>query len=146
MTVGSPSWSRREMVRWLVTCASSLNIDSVISVVRNWSQLFTPVEAAGMKNKCYYFYIICMYRLLRQFCLLRHYTIICFAGIVAQMIVSEAVTMQLKLENSQKEELTHAVHTLALQCATTTPTSCALHALTLCKSIFVTSICFCCCL
>ncbi len=56
-------------------------------------------------------------------------------GIVAQMIVSEPVALQLKLDATQKEELARAVHTLALQCASKTPPSCALHALTLCKYI-----------
>ncbi len=50
MTVGSPSWSRREMVRWLVTCASTLSLDAVLSILHNWHQLFTPIEASGQIN------------------------------------------------------------------------------------------------
>ncbi|CAG0920077.1 unnamed protein product, partial [Notodromas monacha] len=41
----SPNWRRREMVRWLVTCATEVGLDALISIMHNWDQLFTPVEA-----------------------------------------------------------------------------------------------------
>lgn len=47
MTLSSLNWRRREMVRWLVTCASEVGVEALISVMQNWYQLFTPTEATG---------------------------------------------------------------------------------------------------
>ncbi|EEB16267.1 zinc finger protein SWIM domain-containing protein, putative [Pediculus humanus corporis] len=47
MTLSSLNWRRREMVRWLVTCATEVGVEALISVMQNWYQLFTPTEATG---------------------------------------------------------------------------------------------------
>ncbi|XP_022255372.1 zinc finger SWIM domain-containing protein 5-like, partial [Limulus polyphemus] len=47
MTLSSLNWRRREMVRWLVTCATEVGLEALISIVQNWYQLFTPIEATG---------------------------------------------------------------------------------------------------
>lgn len=35
------------MVRWLVTCATEVGIDALLSIMNMWNQLFTPTEATG---------------------------------------------------------------------------------------------------
>ncbi|CAO1393064.1 unnamed protein product [Diamesa hyperborea] len=47
MTLTCLNWRRREMVRWLVTCATQLGLDATISIMQNWYELFTPTEATG---------------------------------------------------------------------------------------------------
>ncbi|XP_052869803.1 uncharacterized protein LOC128275366 [Anopheles cruzii] len=47
MTLTCLNWRRREMVRWLVTCASHVGIDALLSIMQNWYHLFTPTEATG---------------------------------------------------------------------------------------------------
>jgi len=47
MTLASLNWRRREMVRWLVTCATEVGVKALISIMQNWYQLFTPTEATG---------------------------------------------------------------------------------------------------
>lgn len=47
MTLTVLNWRRREMVRWLVTCATQLGLPALISIMQNWYQLFTPTEATG---------------------------------------------------------------------------------------------------
>ncbi|XP_026740107.1 zinc finger SWIM domain-containing protein 4-like [Trichoplusia ni] len=47
MTLSSVNWRRREMVRWLVTCATELGLDALLSIMQNWYELFTPTEATG---------------------------------------------------------------------------------------------------
>lgn len=47
MTLSSVNWRRREMVRWLVTCATEVGFDALLSIMHNWYQLFTPTEATG---------------------------------------------------------------------------------------------------
>lgn len=47
MTLTCLNWRRREMVRWLVTCATHLGLDALISIMEKWYQLFTPTEATG---------------------------------------------------------------------------------------------------
>lgn len=51
MTLASLNWRRREMVRWLVTCATELGLEAVISIIQNWYQLFSPTEATGRLKK-----------------------------------------------------------------------------------------------
>uniref|UniRef100_A0A915HQP4 SWIM-type domain-containing protein n=1 Tax=Romanomermis culicivorax TaxID=13658 RepID=A0A915HQP4_ROMCU len=41
-------WCRPNVVRWIVNCAISLSLESVLFIVRNWSQYFTPVEAVSV--------------------------------------------------------------------------------------------------
>ncbi|XP_065337234.1 zinc finger SWIM domain-containing protein 4-like [Cloeon dipterum] len=47
MTLSSMNWRRREMVRWLVTCATEVGLEALVSIISNWYQLFTPTEATG---------------------------------------------------------------------------------------------------
>lgn len=47
MTLTCLNWRRREMVRWLVTCATQLGLDALMAIMQNWFQLFTPTEATG---------------------------------------------------------------------------------------------------
>ena len=47
MTLSSVNWRRREMVRWLVTCATEVGFEALLSIMHNWYQLFTPTEATG---------------------------------------------------------------------------------------------------
>lgn len=54
ITLASLNWRRREMVRWLVTCATEVGMDALTSVMQNWFQLFTPTEATGNYNIVYY--------------------------------------------------------------------------------------------
>jgi len=50
ITLASLNWRRREMVRWLVTCATEVGMDALTSVMQNWFQLFTPTEATGIRH------------------------------------------------------------------------------------------------
>lgn len=36
------------MVRWLVTCATEVGIQALISIMQTWFKLFQPIEATGM--------------------------------------------------------------------------------------------------
>lgn len=36
MTLSAVNWRRREMVRWLVTCATELGLDALLSIMQNW--------------------------------------------------------------------------------------------------------------
>lgn len=36
MTLSSLNWRRREMVRWLVTCATEVGVEALISIMQNW--------------------------------------------------------------------------------------------------------------
>ncbi|GJQ79140.1 hypothetical protein Trydic_g5393 [Trypoxylus dichotomus] len=47
MTLASLNWRRREMVRWLVTCATEVGVEALISIMQNWYQFFTATEATG---------------------------------------------------------------------------------------------------
>uniref|UniRef100_T1IH18 SWIM-type domain-containing protein n=1 Tax=Strigamia maritima TaxID=126957 RepID=T1IH18_STRMM len=47
MTLSSLNWRRREMVRWLVTCATEVGVEALLSIMQTWYQLFTPTEATG---------------------------------------------------------------------------------------------------
>lgn len=55
MTLSTLNWRRREMVRWLVTCATEVGYEALQSIMRNWFTLFTPLEATG---KFYYMHKI----------------------------------------------------------------------------------------
>ena len=35
------------MVRWLVTCATEVGIQALISIMQSWYSLFQPIEATG---------------------------------------------------------------------------------------------------
>lgn len=36
------------MVRWLVTCATEVGVQALVSIMQNWYTLFQPIEATGM--------------------------------------------------------------------------------------------------
>ncbi|ELK32052.1 Zinc finger SWIM domain-containing protein 4 [Myotis davidii] len=46
MTLSTMTWRRREMVRWLVSCATEIGPQALMNIMQNWFSLFTPVEAA----------------------------------------------------------------------------------------------------
>ncbi|XP_049644492.1 zinc finger SWIM domain-containing protein 4 [Suncus etruscus] len=46
LTLNTMSWRRREMVRWLVSCATEIGQSALMNIMQNWYSLFTPVEAA----------------------------------------------------------------------------------------------------
>ncbi|XP_048198324.1 zinc finger SWIM domain-containing protein 4 [Perognathus longimembris pacificus] len=48
MTLNTMTWRRREMVRWLVGCATEMGAPALMNVMKNWFSLFTPVEAATL--------------------------------------------------------------------------------------------------
>ncbi|KAG8441475.1 hypothetical protein GDO86_007004 [Hymenochirus boettgeri] len=45
MTLTTLTWRRREMVRWLVSCATEIGAQALINIMQNWYALFTPIEA-----------------------------------------------------------------------------------------------------
>ena len=47
MTLMTMNWRRREMVRWLVTCATEVGIQALMSIMQSWYSLFQPIEATG---------------------------------------------------------------------------------------------------
>ena len=47
MTLSTLNWRRREMVRWLVTCATEVGFEALVSIMQNWFTLFSPLEATG---------------------------------------------------------------------------------------------------
>ena len=47
MTLTSVNWKRRELVRWLVYCATEVGLSALISIMKTWKCLFTPIEATG---------------------------------------------------------------------------------------------------
>ncbi|KAL4235965.1 Zinc finger SWIM domain-containing protein 6 [Mactra antiquata] len=48
MTLMTMNWRRREMVHWLVTCATEVGLEALMSIMQNWYSLFQPIEATGM--------------------------------------------------------------------------------------------------
>lgn len=48
MTLTCLNWRRRDMVRWFVTCTIEFGFDGRKILLENWSQFFTPTEAAGI--------------------------------------------------------------------------------------------------
>ncbi len=47
LTLTSANWRRREIVRWLVSCAVEVGREALLSLMRSWVGLFTPAEATG---------------------------------------------------------------------------------------------------
>ena len=47
-TRSSLNWRRRDMVRWLVTCATEVGSEAILSLLQNWKRLFNPTEATGL--------------------------------------------------------------------------------------------------
>ncbi|XP_068609402.1 zinc finger SWIM domain-containing protein 6-like [Brachionichthys hirsutus] len=104
MTLSTLNWRRREMVRWLVTCATEAGESRVVfaldSIMQSWFTLFTPTEATS---------------------------------VVASAVMSNGTIVRLHLDCHQQENLANSARTLALQCAVKDPQNCALSALTLCE-------------
>uniref|UniRef100_A0A8C7XDR6 Zinc finger SWIM-type containing 6 n=1 Tax=Oryzias sinensis TaxID=183150 RepID=A0A8C7XDR6_9TELE len=48
ITLSTLNWRRREMVRWLVTCATEVGVYALDSIMQNWFTLFTPTEATSI--------------------------------------------------------------------------------------------------
>ncbi|XP_037608369.1 zinc finger SWIM domain-containing protein 6 isoform X1 [Sebastes umbrosus] len=48
MTLSTLNWRRREMVRWLVTCATEAGVFALDSIMQSWYTLFTPTEATSV--------------------------------------------------------------------------------------------------
>uniref|UniRef100_A0A669B638 Zinc finger, SWIM-type containing 5 n=1 Tax=Oreochromis niloticus TaxID=8128 RepID=A0A669B638_ORENI len=48
MTLSTLNWRRREMVRWLVTCATEVGLRALVSILQSWYTLFTPTEATSI--------------------------------------------------------------------------------------------------
>ncbi|XP_077132122.1 zinc finger SWIM domain-containing protein 5 [Ranitomeya variabilis] len=48
MTLSTLNWRRREMVRWLVTCATEVGVRALVSILQTWYTLFTPTEATSI--------------------------------------------------------------------------------------------------
>ncbi|XP_061913362.1 zinc finger SWIM domain-containing protein 6 [Entelurus aequoreus] len=48
MTLSTLNWRRREMVRWLVTCATEVGVFALDSIMQSWFALFTPTEATSV--------------------------------------------------------------------------------------------------
>ena len=47
VTLTRPSWHRTDMVQWLVSCATELGYEALISLMKSWYTLFTPAEATS---------------------------------------------------------------------------------------------------
>jgi hypothetical protein len=112
MTLSSLNWRRREMVRWLVTCATEVGVEALVSIMQNWYQLFTPTEATGMSHNLHCCWV-------RVTCIIPCLTLchLC-SGPVATTIMSHSTIMRLNLTFAQQEELSGCARNLALQCAT----------------------------
>ncbi|XP_071800276.1 zinc finger SWIM domain-containing protein 6-like [Asterias amurensis] len=100
MTLSNMNWRRREMVRWMVTCATEIGVSALVTIMQSWYSLFSPTEATTM---------------------------------VATTVMSPNTALRLNLNLTQQEELARCARSVALQCATKDPPSCALCALTLCE-------------
>ncbi|XP_034048859.1 zinc finger SWIM domain-containing protein 6 [Thalassophryne amazonica] len=48
MTRSTLNWRRRDMVRWLVTCATEVGVFALDDIMQNWFNLFTPSEATSI--------------------------------------------------------------------------------------------------
>uniref|UniRef100_A0A4W5JCY4 Zinc finger SWIM-type containing 6 n=1 Tax=Hucho hucho TaxID=62062 RepID=A0A4W5JCY4_9TELE len=48
ITLSTLNWRRREMVRWLVTCATEVGVYALDSIMQSWYTLFTPTEATSI--------------------------------------------------------------------------------------------------
>ncbi|XP_077981379.1 zinc finger SWIM domain-containing protein 5-like [Glandiceps talaboti] len=48
MTLSTLNWRRREMVRWMVTCATEIGVSALVSIMQSWYTFFTPTEATSM--------------------------------------------------------------------------------------------------
>ncbi|XP_077441909.1 zinc finger SWIM domain-containing protein 6-like [Vanacampus margaritifer] len=48
MTLSTLNWRRRDMVRWLVTCATAVGVFALNNIMQSWYTLFTPMEATSV--------------------------------------------------------------------------------------------------
>ena len=121
MTLSSVNWRRREMVRWLVTCATEVGFEALLSIMHNWYQLFTPTEATGKTRLTTFLLISILFRIGRVDLFISFVFSVFFfikTGPVASTIMSHSTVMRLNLSYVQQEELSNCARTLALQCAT----------------------------
>uniref|UniRef100_A0ACB8ELW1 Zinc finger SWIM domain-containing protein 4 n=1 Tax=Sphaerodactylus townsendi TaxID=933632 RepID=A0ACB8ELW1_9SAUR len=51
MTLNTMTWRRREMVRWLVSCATEIGVQALMNIMQNWYTLFTPIEATTIRDE-----------------------------------------------------------------------------------------------
>ena len=57
-TLTSPAtWRRREMVSWLVECATDVGYDALVYLMQHSFSLFTPLEATGTNVSLLFFFI-----------------------------------------------------------------------------------------
>jgi hypothetical protein len=58
LTLARPSWHRNEMVQWLVQCATELGYEALMSLMKNWYNLFTPAEATSQYKSYNFVFLI----------------------------------------------------------------------------------------
>ncbi|KAG7238630.1 hypothetical protein INR49_030704, partial [Caranx melampygus] len=121
MTLSTLNWRRREMVRWLVTCATEVG-----SLVRRGkpSSLMIPCECKGSEKNSLFLIMQSWFTL---------FTPTEATSVVASTVMSNSTIVRLHLDCHQQENLANSARTLALQCAMKDPQNCALSALTLCE-------------
>ncbi|MEJ1282559.1 hypothetical protein NN561_013519 [Cricetulus griseus] len=135
MTLSTLNWRRREMVRWLVTCATEvdhlkaaeeegelISAGQVQTPNGNLSTAELRLSLTGVRA---------LVSILQSWYTL--FTPTEATSIVAATAVSHTTILRLSLDYPQREELASCARTLALQCAMKDPQSCALSALTLCE-------------
>ncbi|CAG9795909.1 unnamed protein product [Diatraea saccharalis] len=126
MTLSSVNWRRREMVRWLVTCATELGLDALLSIMQNWydSNNRILINVTQLRASIRTDVLIKVYEL---------FTPTEATGPVAAAAMSHATALRLGLTFEQQEKLSACARTLALQCAAKDPPGCALSALSVCE-------------
>eukprot|EP00057_Strongylocentrotus_purpuratus_P001072 XP_001192148.2 PREDICTED: zinc finger SWIM domain-containing protein 5-like isoform X2 [Strongylocentrotus purpuratus] len=48
MTLANMNWRRRDMVHWMVRCATEIGMGALITIMQSWYTLFSPTEATTM--------------------------------------------------------------------------------------------------
>jgi len=61
VTLTRPSWHRSDMVQWLVSCATELGYEALISLMKSWYTLFTAAEATSQSQFSVSFCIVSSY-------------------------------------------------------------------------------------
>ena len=61
VTLTRPSWHRSDMVQWLVSCATELGYEALISLMKSWYTLFTAAEATSQSQFLVSFCIVSSY-------------------------------------------------------------------------------------
>lgn len=52
MTLTCLNWRRREMVRWLVTCASHVGLEALMSIMQNWYEFCSTHKPCMPELQC----------------------------------------------------------------------------------------------